>query len=69
MTTRRRQRHIPEQIVWKLKDAEAKLKAGQDLAAVRKALEISEGMYHRWRNQYGGMKTEEAKRLTGCISG
>src|SRR5437762_251354 len=28
------------------------------------ALEASEATYHRWRNQYGGMKAEEAKRLT-----
>jgi putative transposase len=27
------------------------------------ALEVSEATYHRWRQQYGGMKSEEAKRL------
>jgi len=27
-------------------------------------MEVSEATYHRWRNQYGGMKAEEAKRLT-----
>lgn len=63
MTTKRRKRHTPEQIVRKLRDADAMLNAGQDLAAVLQALEISEGTYHRWRNQYGGMKSEEAKRL------
>ena len=26
-------------------------------------LEVSESTYQRWRNQYGGMKSEEAKRL------
>ena len=61
MTTRRRKRHSPEQIVKKLRDA--MLNAGQDLAAVLQALEVSEGTYHRWRNQYGGMKSEEARRL------
>jgi hypothetical protein len=39
------------------------LNAGKDLAAVLQGLEISEATYHRWRNQYGGMKSEEAKRL------
>ncbi len=39
------------------------LNAGQDVAAVLQALEVSEGTYLRWRNQYGGMKSEEAKRL------
>lgn len=61
--SRRRKRHSPEQIVRKLRDAEAMQNAGQDLAAVLQALEVSEATYHRWRNQYGGMKSEEAKRL------
>ena len=61
--TKRRKRHNPEQIVKKLRDAEAMLNAGKELAAVLQALEVSEATYHRWRNQYGGMKSEEAKRL------
>lgn len=63
MTTKRRKRHAPEQIVRKLRDADAMLNAGKDQAAVLQALEISEATYLRWRNQYGGMKAEEAKRL------
>lgn len=59
----RKKRHSPEQIVKKLRDADAMLGAGKDMAAVLQALEISEATYHRWRNQYGGMKAEEAKRL------
>ena len=63
MTTKRRKRHSPEQIVRKLRDADAMLNAGKDLAAVLQALEVSESTLDRWRNQYGGMKSEEAKRL------
>ncbi len=63
MSTKRRKRHTPEQIVTKLRDADAMLNAGQDLAVVLQRLEISEATYHRWRVQYGGMKSEEAKRL------
>lgn len=63
MTTKRRKRHNPEQIVRKLRDADAMLNAGKDLAAVLQSLEVSEGTYHRWRAQYGGMKAEEAVRL------
>lgn len=63
MTTKRRKRHSPEQIVRKLRDADAMLNAGKELAAVLQALEVSEAPYHRWRNQYGGMKAEEAVRL------
>lgn len=63
MTKTRRKRHSPEQIVKKLRDADAMLNAGKELATVLQALEVSEATYHRWRNQYGGMKSEEAKRL------
>lgn len=63
MSKRRRKRHSPEQIVHRLRDAEAMLDAGKELAVVLQTLEVSEATYHRWRNQYGGMKSEEAKRL------
>jgi putative transposase len=63
MTGKRRKRHGPEQIVRKLRDADAMLNAGKDVAAVLQALEVSEATYLRWRNRYGGMKAEEAKRL------
>lgn len=63
MSTKRRKRHHPEQIVRKLRDADAMLSAGKDQAAVLQALEVSEATLLRWRNQYGGMKSEEAKRL------
>ena len=63
MRTKRGKRHTPEQIVRKLRDADAMLSAGKDLAAVLQTLEISEPTLDRWRSQYGGMKAEEAKRL------
>lgn len=63
MSTKRRKRHSPEQIIRKLRDADAMLNAGKDLSAVLQALAISESSYERWRNQYGGMKAEEAVRL------
>ena len=61
--TKKRKRHSPEQIVAKLRDADAMLNAGKELADVLQKLEIVESTYSRWRNQYGGMKSEEAKRL------
>jgi hypothetical protein len=63
MSTKRRKRHSPEQIVRKLRDADAMLNAGKDLAVVLQALEVAESTYNRWRAQYGGMKAEEAVRL------
>ena len=59
----KRKRHSPAQIVGKLQEADRRLNAGQNIAQVCQALEVSEATYHRWRNQYGGMKAEEAKRL------
>ncbi|MFN9717060.1 MAG: transposase [Planctomycetota bacterium] len=58
-----KKRHSPEQIVAKLRDAEMMLNSGKDLAAVLQTLEVCEATCHRWRNQFGGMKSEEAKRL------
>lgn len=63
MSTKRRRRHSPDQIVHKLRDADAMLNAGKDVAAVLQALEVSESTLERWRKQYGGMKSEEAVRL------
>lgn len=59
----RGKRHSPEQIVVRLREADALLNAGQSLGQVIQHLGVSEATYHRWRNQYGGMKAEEAKRL------
>ena len=59
----KRKRHNPEQIIRKLEEADRRLNAGQSIAQVCQALEVSEATYHRWRNQYGGMKAQEAKRL------
>ena len=59
----RRKRHSPEQIIRKLREAEAELASGASIEAVCKKLEISEASYHRWRSEYGGMKGDEFKRL------
>jgi putative transposase len=56
-------RHSPEQIVRKLQEADGMLAVGKSLGQVCQALEVAEPTLHRWRNQYGGMKAQEAKRL------
>ena len=58
-----RRRHTPEQIVRKLREADKLLNEGQDVAAVCRYLQVSEQTYHRWRNQYRGMKADDAKEL------
>jgi putative transposase len=56
-------RHTPEQIVRKLRQAEARLAAGATVPEVARELGISEATFHRWRKQYGRMSSSEAKRL------
>jgi transposase-like protein len=63
MKRKQGKRHSAEQVIRKLREADAMLAAGQTIGQVVQALEISEQTFHRWRNQYGGMKAEEAKRL------
>lgn len=59
----KRTRHGPEQIIAKLREADAMLTAGASIGQVCQRLEVSEQTFHRWRNQYGGMKAEAAKQL------
>jgi transposase-like protein len=56
-------RSAPEQIVRKLRQAEAELAAGASVPEVTRRLGVSEATLHRWRNQYGGMKADAMKRL------
>jgi transposase-like protein len=50
-------------VVRKLTEADRLLAEGKDVADVCRALQISEATYHRWRNQFGGLKADDAKRL------
>ena len=57
----KRRHHTPEQIVRKLREADRMLGEGTALVEVWKHLEVTEQTYYRWRNQYGGMKADDAK--------
>ena len=59
----KRKRHRPEQIIRKLREADRLLSEGRTIAEVCQQLQVAEATFHRWRNQYGGMKAREAKRL------
>ena len=61
--TMARKKHKPDEIIKKLRDADVMLADGRSIAEVVRQLEVSEQTYHRWRNQYGGMKGPEMKRL------
>jgi putative transposase len=59
----KRRRHIPEQAVRKVGEGERLLNEGKPLVEVLRHLEVTESTWNRWRNQYGGLKADEAKRL------
>jgi len=56
-------RHTAEQIIHKLRAAEVELAKGSTVQAVVKKLGITEQTYYRWRKEYGGLRTDQAKRL------
>lgn len=60
---KKRKRHGPDEIIRKLREAELAAGRGESLAAILQRLEVSEQTYYRWRQQYGGMKAPDAKRL------
>jgi uncharacterized protein (DUF2384 family) len=56
-------RHTPEQAIGKLRDIEVLLANRKPLELVLREQEISEQTYYRWRQKYGLMTSDEAKRL------
>jgi putative transposase len=58
-----KQTYTAEQIISKLREAEVLISQGKIISVVAKQLGISEQTYYRWRKDYGGMRTDQAKRL------
>lgn len=58
-----RGQYKPEQIIHMLREAEIKLACSQTTGEVYRELGIAEQTYYRWRKEYGGLKTDQAKRL------
>jgi putative transposase len=56
-------KHKPDQIIGKLREADALLNGGASIGEVCQKLSVSEPTFHRWRQQYGGMKADAAKKL------
>lgn len=59
----KQKRFSAEQIVNKLRQTEVLLSQGQTVAQASKIVGITEQTYYRWRKEYGGLKTDQAKRL------
>ena len=61
--TKGKKRHSSEPIFRKIQRADRILAEGGIVAAVLKELNITEATYYRWRNHYGGLKAEDARKL------
>jgi transposase-like protein len=58
-----KKRFEAEQIIGKLREAEVEISKGQTIGQVVKKLGITEQTYYRWRKEYGGLRSDQAKRL------
>ena len=58
-----KKRFQAEQIIGKLREAEVEISKGQTIGQIVKKLGITEQTYYRWRKEYGGLRTDQAKRL------
>ena len=58
-----KKQHTPEQIIFKLREADVALGQGKTVQEVCRSLEITEQTYYRWRKEYGGLKVTPAKKL------
>ena len=56
-------RYTPEQIIHKLRAAEVLLSQGMTTTEASRQIGVVEQTYYRWRKEYGGMRTSQAKRL------
>jgi transposase-like protein len=58
-----RKRHKPEEIVAKLRQVDVLVSQGQSVADAVRSIGVTEVTYYRWRQEYGGPKTEQIRRL------
>ena len=58
-----RKRHKPEEIVTKLRQVDVLLSQGQSVADAIRQIGVTEVTYYRWRQEFGGLKSDQVKRL------
>jgi putative transposase len=58
-----RKRHTPEEIVTKLRQVEVLTAQGRPVAEAIRSIGVTEVTYYRWRQEYGGLKGDQVKRL------
>ena len=58
-----RKRHTPDEIVAKLRQVDVLVAQGQSVAEAIRAIGVTEVTYYRWRREFGGLKSDQVKRL------
>ena len=58
-----RKRHKPEEIVVKLRPVDVLVSQGRSVADAIRAIGVTEVTYYRWRQEFGGLKADQVKRL------
>jgi transposase-like protein len=59
----RAKEHTAEEIIAKLREAELAISQGRTAAQAAKKIGVTEQTYYRWRKEYGGLRTDQARRL------
>ena len=63
-----RRRYTAEQIIQKLREVEVALSKGQSAGQACRKIGVTEQTYYRWRKEYGGLRTDQAKRLKKLLA-
>ncbi len=58
-----KKRHTPEEIVAKLRQVDVLVAQGTPVADAIRAIGVTEVTYYRWRQEYGGLKSDQVKRM------
>ena len=58
-----RKRHKPEEIVARLRQVDVLVSQGQSVADAVRAIGVTEVTYYRWRQEYGGLKSDQVRRM------
>ena len=58
-----RKKHTPEQVINKLREAEVTISGGSTVAEASRQIGVTEQTFYRWRNEYGGLRIDQVKRL------
>jgi transposase-like protein len=60
-------KHKPEEIIGKMREVEIVLAQGASTAEACRRIAVSEQTYYRWRKEYGGLKTDQARRMSAEV--